>query len=66
MYKTHNKQRYKCILLKKTIPDDCMVSVVKANWFNKHKQDFYEYSKTCAIFEGIKTNDYLIIYENHL
>jgi len=66
MYKTHNKKRYKCVLVKKSIPENCILSVIDSDWFNKHKSDFYGYSKTCAIFKGIKTNDYLVIYDNHI
>ena len=66
MYKVHNKERYKSILLKKDMPESIQVSVVSGTWFDKHKSEFMEYSKTVGIFKAVKGNKYLIIYENHL
>ena len=66
MYKIHNKKRYKCLVLKKDIPENCIVSIVPGKWFDKHKSEFYEYKKTCAIFKAIKLNEYLIIYEGSI
>jgi hypothetical protein len=66
-YKIHHGQRYKLIFHRfLDLPDKIIISTIQASWFGKHKDEFLSYKNTLAIYQGIKSNDYLIIYNTEI